>query len=93
MAQIRQLNAGSRLEQRLLRHLAPATDVRESAHLAPDVVRRLAQVFDRDETRIRIFLDTPDEALAGSSPADIARIHGFDALDCLVDQIEYAASA
>ncbi|HKI59215.1 MAG TPA: antitoxin Xre/MbcA/ParS toxin-binding domain-containing protein [Trueperaceae bacterium] len=93
MAQVNQPTAASRLERRLLRHLAPATEVRESAHLAPDVVHRLADVFGQDEAKIRTFLDTPDASLAGNSPADIARVHGFDALDRLVDQVEYAASA
>lgn len=93
MAQVNQPTAASRLEQRLMRHLAPAGEVRESAHLAPDVVRRLADVFGRDESRIRTFLDTPAASLAGSTPAEIARLHGFDALDRLVDQVEYAATA
>ncbi|HKI55708.1 MAG TPA: antitoxin Xre/MbcA/ParS toxin-binding domain-containing protein [Trueperaceae bacterium] len=93
MAQVHQPNAASRLQERLLRHLAPAREVRESAHLAPDVVRRLTKVFGNDEARIHSFLDTPDAALAGNTPADIARVHGFDALDHLVDQVEYATSA
>jgi len=74
-------------------HLAPAERVRESAHLAPVVVRRLTSVFDHDETRILHYLDTPDAGLAHRSPAEIARMHGFDALDRLVDQLEYAAPA
>lgn len=93
MAQGHQSDASARLERRLLRHLEPASEVRESAHLAPDVVRRLAEVFGHDEARIRTFLDTPAPALAGSTPAEIARTHGFDALDRLVDQVEYAARA
>jgi hypothetical protein len=82
-----------RMQKRLLHHLAPAERVRESAHLAPDVVQRLTSVFDHDEARILRFLDTPDAGLAHHSPAEIARVHGFDALDRLVDQLEYAAPA
>lgn len=81
------------LQHRLLRHLAAAERVRESAHLAPHVIARLRRLFGNDEARIRSFLDTPTERLADHSPADIARLHGFDALDHLVDQIEYAAPA
>jgi uncharacterized protein (DUF2384 family) len=90
MARVARPDTDTRLEQRLLRHLECATEVRESAHLAPAVVHRLTEVFGHDESRIRTFLDTPDSTLAGSSPADIARVHGFDALDSLVDQVEYA---
>lgn len=93
MGQVRQPEAEERLQQRLLRYLSPASEVRESAHLAPAVVRRLSEVFDHDERRIRSFLDTPDAALADNTPADIARVHGFDALDRLVDQVEYAKPA
>ena len=93
MDQVDRSEAVRRMQRRLLRHLAPAERVRESAHLAPGVVRRLTSVFDHDEARIRRYLDTPDADLADRSPADIARVHGFDALDRLVDQLEYAAPA
>lgn len=93
MDQVDRPEAAQRLQRRLLRYLAPAKRVRESAHLAPDVVRRLTSLFDHDESRIRRFLDTPDADLADRSPAEFARVHGFDALDRLVDQLEYAAPA
>lgn len=93
MPQVHQPEAEQRLQRRLLRYLAPAEQVAESAHLGRVVVHRLAVVFDHDEERIRAFLDTPDAGLADNSPADIARLHGFDALDRLVDQVEYAPPA
>ncbi len=93
MEQIDRPETEQRLQRRLLGYLAPAKRVRESAHLASFVVRRLTSVFDHDEARIRRFLDTPDADLKNRSPVEIARVHGFDALDRLVDQLEYAAPA
>lgn len=93
MHQVDHPEGEQRLQRRLLRYLAPAEHVTESAHLARVVVHRLTVVFDHDEQRIRAFLDTPDAELADNTPADIARLHGFDALDRLVDQVEYAAPA
>ncbi|MEJ2291002.1 MAG: hypothetical protein P8Y05_04725 [Deinococcales bacterium] len=93
MHQVHQPEAELRLQRRLLRYLAPAERIAESAHLGRVVVDRLAVVFDHDEERIRAFLDTPDAELADNTPADIARLHGFDALDRLVDQVEYTAPA
>jgi hypothetical protein len=93
MHQVQQPEGEQRLQRRLLHYLAAAGRVAESAHLAGVVVDRLTVVFDHDEQRIRAFLDTPDAELADNTPADIARLHGFDALDRLVDQIEYASPA
>lgn len=93
MAQRTPSTATRPLQRRIMRYLAPAEGVRESAHLASTVVDRLSTLLEDDEARIREFLDTPDAHLANRTPAEIARVHGYDALDRLVDQLEDTSAA
>lgn len=80
--------ASARLEVELQRELASSATAREGRDLADYVLGRLVRLFERDEGRVRAYLDTPQPTWGQQTPADLTRRHGYDTLDHLLDQVE-----
>jgi hypothetical protein len=74
---------------RLVTELTTERHHTEAERLGPAVLAHLGALVGASEEDLRSYLFTPDPQLAGRTPADIARIHGFDALDHLIDQTEF----
>ncbi len=80
------------LVERLVIELTSDRHRTEARRLGPGVLAHLADMVGPEERDLRGFLFTPDPDLAGRTPADITRIHGFDALDHLIDQTDFGAA-
>jgi len=85
----RSARVGAGLEAELRRELASSATAREGRDLADYVLNRLVRLFERDEDRVRAYLQAPQRTWGERTPADLTRLHGFDTLDHLLDQVEH----
>lgn len=77
-----------RLEADLHHELGSTAPDHEHPDLPNFVLERLIRLFDHDEARIRAYLQTPQSTWGEQTPAELTRIHGYDTLDHLLDQVE-----